>query len=100
MKRSCLLLIFSLFIFYSHAQIIKKYPVNKSGCFVYMFCDHLNSNENTRGIVDYWKDKENNNWKVKAWTDGKFIAVLYAYTKTEVPDKADVFLNSLRFPGM
>jgi hypothetical protein len=171
MKRLFLLLIFPLFIFYSHAQIIKKYPVNKSGCFVYMFCDpvkfdedysqdsskvytatctkdeihygvicakllkpvddldeaqelaaayldylkvdfeiksavgygkgnHLNSNENTRGIVDYWKDKENNNWKVKAWTDGKFIAVLYTYTKTEVPDKADVFLNSLRFPGM
>jgi hypothetical protein len=60
----------------------------------------LNNNENTRGIIDYWKDKENNNWKVKAWTDGKFIAVLYATSKKELPEKADVFLNGLRFPGM
>ena len=39
MKRSFVLLIFSIFIIHTHAQIIKKYPVNKSGCFVYMFCD-------------------------------------------------------------
>ena len=171
MKRILLSLGFSIFILYGYAQVIKKYPISKSGCFVYMFCDplrfdeaysqdsskvynaectkddirygvicakllkpvenldeaqelaasyldylkvdfeiksavgygkgnHLNSNENTRGIVDYWTDKENNNWKVKAWTDGKFIAVLYAYTKTEVPVKVDVFLNGFRFPGM
>jgi hypothetical protein len=61
----------------------------------------LNSNENTRGILDYWKDKENVNWKVKAWTDSKFIVVLYANSKKELPEtKADVFLNGLRFPGM
>jgi hypothetical protein len=61
----------------------------------------LNNNENTRGIIDYWKDKENANWKVKAWTDGKFIAVLYANSKKELPEtKVDVFLNGLRFPGM
>ena len=63
--------------------------------------NRLNSNENTRGIVDYWKDDKNNNWKVKAWTDRKFIGVLYAYSPKELPDvKADVFLNSFRFPGM
>jgi hypothetical protein len=61
----------------------------------------LNNNENTRGIIDYWKDKENSNWKVKAWTDGKFIAVLYANSKKELPEtKVDVFLNGLRFSGM
>ena len=60
----------------------------------------LNSNENTRGIIDYWKDKENYNWKVKAWMDGKFIVVLYANNKKELPEKIDVFLNGLRFPGM
>ena len=37
----------------------------------------LNSNELTRGVLDYWQDRENNNWKVKGWRDGKVIAVLY-----------------------
>ena len=63
--------------------------------------NHLNNREDTRGIVDYWKDDENNNWKVKAWTDGKFIGILYAYSAKELADtKVDVFLNSFRLPGM
>lgn len=63
--------------------------------------NRLNNNEATRGIVDYWKDDKNNNWKVKAWTDKKFIGVLYAFSAKELPDvKVDIFLNSLRFPGM
>src|ERR1051325_1894386 len=40
--------------------------------------NRLNNNENTRGIIDYWTDDQKNNWKVKAWTDRKFIGVLYA----------------------
>ena len=63
--------------------------------------NRLNNNENTRGIVDYWADDQKNNWKIKAWTDKKFIGVLYAYSAKELPEvKVDVFLNSLRFPGM
>jgi hypothetical protein len=62
--------------------------------------NHLNKREDTRGIVDYWEDDEKNNWKVKGWTDGKFIGVLYAYSKKDLPDKIDVFLNSFRLPGM
>ena len=58
----------------------------------------LNNNENTRGVIDYWKDSEGNNWKVKAWTDGKFIAVLYAVNKGELPEqKVNVFLEGIRF---
>jgi hypothetical protein len=61
----------------------------------------LNKNEKTRGIIDYWKDTEEHNWKIKAWTDGKFIAVLYAYSKKELPEmKVNVFLDSFRLPGM
>jgi hypothetical protein len=63
--------------------------------------NRLNNREDTRGVVDYWKDGDNNNWKVKAWTNGKFIGVLYAYSKKELPEtKADAFLNSFRFPEM
>ena len=60
----------------------------------------LKDKEDTRGVIDYWKDKDNN-WKVAGWTNGKFICVLYVYTKKDIPEiKADVFLNSLLFPGM
>ena len=60
----------------------------------------LNNRPDTRGIVDYWKDDQNNEWKIKGWTDGKFIGVLYAYSKKEIEIKVDVFLNSFRLPGM
>jgi hypothetical protein len=60
---------------------------------------HLNNNENTRGILDYWQDKEKNNWKIKAWTDGKYIGFLYAYGKKELPEtKINVFLDGFRLP--
>lgn len=61
----------------------------------------LKEKEDTRGVIDYWKDKEGDNMKVKGWTNGKYIAVMYVYTKQEVPDqKANVFFESLLFPGM
>jgi hypothetical protein len=60
----------------------------------------LNNKENTRGIIDYWKDGEQQNWKVKAWTDGKFIGVLYAYSLKDLPEtKVNTFLDSFRLPG-
>ena len=61
----------------------------------------LNNNEHTRGIIDYWEDKELDKWKIKAWTDGKYIGFLYAYSKKELPEvKVNVFLDSFRLPGM
>lgn len=59
----------------------------------------LKDREDTRGVIDYWKDKDATNWKVKGWTDGKYIAVLYVSSAKEVPEtKANVFLNSLVLP--
>jgi hypothetical protein len=61
----------------------------------------LANNQNTRGVLDYWEDREKNNWKVKAWTNGKFIGVLYGYSSKELNEtKLNVFLESFRFPGM
>lgn len=61
----------------------------------------LSNNENTRGILDYWKDKDKNNWKIKAWTDGHYIGFMYAYSKKELPEtKVNVFLDGFRLPGM
>lgn len=62
--------------------------------------NQLRNNANTRGITDYWEDKEKNSWKVKAWTDKKYIAVLYAYSARSLPEtRIDVFLNSMNFPA-
>ncbi len=59
----------------------------------------LNNNENTRGILDYWADAEKNNWKVKAWTDGKFIGVMYVYCLKEIPEnKVNAYLEGFRLP--
>lgn len=53
------------------------------------------------GVIDYWKDKEGNNLKLKGWTDGQFIAVLYGYSQKELPEqKFNLFLEGFRFPGM
>lgn len=59
----------------------------------------LNNNENTRGIIDYREDADLDKWKIKAWTDGKYIGFLYAYSKKELPEtKVNVFLDSFRLP--
>jgi hypothetical protein len=59
----------------------------------------LAGNENTRGIVDYWEDELNSSWKVKGWTDGKYVAVLYAYSAHNLPEaKVNAFLDGFRLP--
>ena len=60
----------------------------------------LNKNENTRGILDYWEDGEKNKWKVKAWTDGKFIGVMYVYSLKDIPEsKVTIYLDGFRVPN-
>ncbi|MBS1656272.1 MAG: hypothetical protein JSU05_15575 [Bacteroidetes bacterium] len=52
-----------------------------------------------RGVVDYWEDKEGAQWKIKGWTDGAIIAVLYVYADGPFneTEKTNVFLNGFRF---
>lgn len=160
-----------LFINSACAQGLKKYPIGKSGCSAYFYCDpgtfelsksadssdmqtgecvsnevhygiicvklrkraknldaseqvltdyidflkgpleitsaagygtghRLKGNEQTRGVLDYWKDKSNNNWKIKGWTDGKYIVFMYVYTSILINEfKGDAFLNGLDFPA-
>ena len=59
----------------------------------------LNNNEKTRGIIDYWEDAELDKWKIKAWTDGRNIGFMYAYSKKELPEtKVNMYLDSFRMP--
>jgi hypothetical protein len=60
----------------------------------------LEGKEDTRGIIDYWKDKTGNEWKIKAWTDGKFIGVLYVFAKGSLNEtnRINLFLDGFRLP--
>ncbi len=59
----------------------------------------LRGKEDTRGIIDYWKDKEKNNLNVKGWTNGQYIVVLIAISDKEIPfEKGNVFLDGIVFP--
>ena len=60
----------------------------------------LEGKENTRGIIDYWKDKTGDEWKIKAWTNGKFISVLYVSASGSLNEtsKVNVFLDGFRLP--
>lgn len=61
----------------------------------------LRGREDTRGVIDYWKDEDQNNWKVKGWTNGKYIMVFYAYAKKELNEnRVNLFLDGLLLPGM
>ncbi len=60
----------------------------------------LNNNENTRGIIDYWEDADNDKWKIKAWTDGSYIGFMYAYSSKDLPEtKVNAFLNGFVLPN-
>jgi hypothetical protein len=62
---------------------------------------HLKEKETNRGVMDYWEDEAGDSWKVKGWTDGAHIVVMYAYASKELPEtKVNLFLDGLVLPGM
>ena len=56
------------------------------------------NSESSRTIVDYWQDFQKKDWKVKGYTNGKVLAVLYVKNigHAEVR-KQDHFLDSFHF---
>lgn len=55
--------------------------------------------DDTRGVIDYWTDSAGDQWKIKSYTDGRFIGFMYAYSKKALPEqKVNVFLDSFRLP--
>lgn len=62
-------------------------------------CDDADWNSETSiTIVDYWQDCQKKDWKVKGYTNGKTLAVLYVknigYATVQ---KQDAFLDSFHF---
>jgi hypothetical protein len=52
----------------------------------------------TIALVDYWQDENSIDWKLKACTDGKTMAILYVKNINDAEvEKQEAFLNSFRF---
>ena len=62
------------------------------------YCKTWRQAENCVKLVDYWQDENGFDWKIKGYTDGKTIAVLYVKNINETPvEKQDLFLDSFSF---
>jgi hypothetical protein len=56
------------------------------------------NSETSQTIVDYWQDASRKDWKVKGYTNGKTIAVLYVKNIGHADvKKQDFFLDSFHF---
>ena len=52
----------------------------------------------SRSLVDYWQDIENYDWKVKCYTDGRVLSVLYVKNISQATvSRQDHFLDSFHF---
>jgi len=58
----------------------------------------LKGNNEARGIVDYWQDADGIDFKVKGWTNGSIMAVLFIREISQVPvAKQEMYLDSFKF---
>ena len=61
-------------------------------------CQNWKQDDDCVKMIDYWQDEDNLDWKVKGYTDGQNIAVLYVKNINEIAvDKQDEFLDSFCF---
>ncbi len=52
----------------------------------------------SRTLVNYWQDGDKTDWKIKGYTNGKFIAILYVKNITQLDvGQQDLFLDSFHF---
>ena len=74
-------------------------PMNIDHNTGYHYCLNAPDASPVRKIQDYWQDKWGRDWKVKGYTDGNFMAVLYVQNISDVVVKRqDFFLDSLTVP--
>ena len=61
----------------------------------------IEKKENLIIINDYWQDDRGTDWKIRGYTNGKTIAVLYVKNITDSHvDEQDTFLNGFKFSGV
>lgn len=58
----------------------------------------VNGDERETSITDYWQCIEQKDWKVKGWTNGRDLSVVYVKNIGQLPvDREEKFLNGFRF---
>lgn len=58
----------------------------------------VNNEKGGLSVTDYWQDEEGIDWKIKGYTNGKVIVLLYAKNITDAAVKnLDAYLNGFRF---
>lgn len=58
-----------------------------------------NGNDKSQCFADYWQDKEMVDWKVKGWTDGYALTVLYIRNiGCAQVEKEEIFFNDFKIP--
>lgn len=56
------------------------------------------NSEESRTMVDYWQDSQKKDWKVKGYTNGRILSVLYVKNIGQADVKnQDFFLDSFHF---
>jgi len=86
------------------ADLLKQYIEVLKGPFFILHHTGLKkesdwNSESSHTVVDYWQDGDKQDWKVKGYTNGRHIAVLYVknISQAEVA-RQDLFLDSFHFP--
>lgn len=61
----------------------------------------LSTHPSAKGVIDFWKDKDGDEWSIKAWGDRHILFVMFIYGPKEYPNYnvKEVFFNGARFPG-
>ena len=84
-------------------QILVNF-INRSRKPLKIFCNAAMEVEESNGlltITDYWQDKTGTDWKVKGFTNGRIVSLLYVKNVTATTVKThDTFLNGFRFSAL
>lgn len=59
----------------------------------------LSTHPSAKGVLDYWKDVDGDEWVVKAWAAESTIFVMFVYGPKEYPNSniIDIFFKGARF---
>lgn len=61
----------------------------------------LETHPAAKGVIDYWKDKEGDEWRIFAWADTNYVVVMFEYGPGDYPNEnvIEIFRKGIRFPG-
>ena len=85
---------------YNANNILVQYinRVRKPMNIIYNFSMEIEKSLGLITITDYWQDKAGIDWKIKGYTNGKVVALLYVKNINDSSVKNhDAFLNGFRF---